>query len=261
MRCTTTRTGCGRRSCGATASWWRSPGTRRSPRSSERLPALIAEHGRDAVAVYAGQPVGAQHWRSGCTGRRCYKALGTKNFYTRQHGRPAAQALLGRAHVRPRAHDPRAGPRPDRAPADARREPAGVQRQPDDRAGRARPAAALRERGGKLVVVDPKRSRTAELADEHHAIRPGTDALLLFALVNVLFAEDLVNLRDLPPSTGSTRCGRWPSRSPRRRWRPATGSPRTRSADGPRPGGGRAAPRCTAGSAPPRKRSARSRAG
>jgi anaerobic selenocysteine-containing dehydrogenase len=50
---------------------------------------------------------------------------------------------------------------------------------------------ALRERGGKLVVVDPRRSRTAEVADEHHFIRPGTDAHLLFALVHVLFAEDL----------------------------------------------------------------------
>ena len=50
---------------------------------------------------------------------------------------------------------------------------------------------ALRARGGKLVVVDPRRSRTAEAADEHHPIRPGTDAHLLFALVHVLFAEDL----------------------------------------------------------------------
>ena len=54
---------------------------------------------------------------------------------------------------------------------------------------------ALRARGGKLVVVDPRRSRTAEAADEHHPIRPGTDALLLFALVHVLFAEDLAAAR------------------------------------------------------------------
>ena len=50
---------------------------------------------------------------------------------------------------------------------------------------------ALRARGGKLVVVDPRRSRTAEAADEHHPIRPGTDAHLLFALVHVLFEEGL----------------------------------------------------------------------
>ena len=57
-----------------------------------------------------------------------------------------------------------------------------------DMRGRLR---ALRARGGKLVVVDPRRSRTAEVADEHHPIRPGTDAQLLFALVHVLFAEGL----------------------------------------------------------------------
>jgi anaerobic selenocysteine-containing dehydrogenase len=57
-----------------------------------------------------------------------------------------------------------------------------------DMRGRLR---ALRARGGKLVVVDPRRSRTAEAADEHHPIRPGTDALLLFALVHVLFEEGL----------------------------------------------------------------------
>ncbi|TDG13464.1 molybdopterin oxidoreductase family protein [Seongchinamella unica] len=52
---------------------------------------------------------------------------------------------------------------------------------------------ALRARGGKLVVVDPRRSETAQLADQHHFIRPGTDALFLLAILNTLFAEDLVD--------------------------------------------------------------------
>src|SRR5207302_3941372 len=51
----------------------------------------------------------------------------------------------------------------------------------------------IRARGGKLVVIDPRRSRTAEEADEHHFIRPGTDAHFLFALVHVLFDEDLAD--------------------------------------------------------------------
>ncbi|MEQ4720847.1 molybdopterin-dependent oxidoreductase [Nonomuraea sp. B19D2] len=54
---------------------------------------------------------------------------------------------------------------------------------------------ALRRRGGRLVVVDPRRTRTASLADEHVFVRPGTDAYLLFGIVNVLFAEELVTLR------------------------------------------------------------------
>lgn len=53
---------------------------------------------------------------------------------------------------------------------------------------------ALRARGGKLVVIDPRRSETAEVADRHLAIRPGTDVFLLLALVHVLFAEGLVAL-------------------------------------------------------------------
>src|SRR5215467_14321370 len=59
-----------------------------------------------------------------------------------------------------------------------------------DMRGRLR---AIRARGGKLVVVDPRRTRTAREADEHHFIRPGSDALLLFALVHTLFAEDLAD--------------------------------------------------------------------
>lgn len=50
---------------------------------------------------------------------------------------------------------------------------------------------ALRGRGGRLVVVDPRRTRTAALADEHLFVRPGTDAYLLFGIVHTLFAEDL----------------------------------------------------------------------
>jgi len=46
-------------------------------------------------------------------------------------------------------------------------------------------------RGGKLVVIDPRRTETAELASEHHFITPGTDALFLLAVLNTIFAEDL----------------------------------------------------------------------
>jgi anaerobic selenocysteine-containing dehydrogenase len=51
----------------------------------------------------------------------------------------------------------------------------------------------LKKRGGKLVVIDPRRTETAELASEHHFIKPGTDALLLLAIFNTLFAENLAN--------------------------------------------------------------------
>jgi anaerobic selenocysteine-containing dehydrogenase len=52
---------------------------------------------------------------------------------------------------------------------------------------------ALVARGGRLVVVDPRRTRTARAATDHLAIRPGTDPFLLMALVHVLGAEGLVD--------------------------------------------------------------------
>ncbi|MFD9249670.1 molybdopterin oxidoreductase family protein [Streptomyces bottropensis] len=58
---------------------------------------------------------------------------------------------------------------------------------------------ALRARGGTLTVVDPRTTRTAKLADRHVAIRPGADALLLAAMAQVLFEENLVDLGDLAP--------------------------------------------------------------
>ncbi|MFF1680485.1 molybdopterin oxidoreductase family protein [Streptomyces sp. NPDC058256] len=58
---------------------------------------------------------------------------------------------------------------------------------------------ALRARGGTLTVIDPRRTRTAKLADRHVAIRPGTDALLLAAMTHVLFEEKLAEPGDLTP--------------------------------------------------------------
>nr|WSY56078.1 molybdopterin oxidoreductase family protein [Streptomyces sp. NBC_00886] len=58
---------------------------------------------------------------------------------------------------------------------------------------------ALKARGGTLTVIDPRRTRTAKLADRHIAVRPGTDALLLAAMTYVLFDEHLVDLGELAP--------------------------------------------------------------
>ncbi|MDA9598947.1 molybdopterin-dependent oxidoreductase [bacterium] len=50
---------------------------------------------------------------------------------------------------------------------------------------------AIQARGGRFVVIDPRRTETAEIADQHLFIRPGTDAYLLMAMLNTLFAEHL----------------------------------------------------------------------
>ena len=64
---------------------------------------------------------------------------------------------------------------------------------------------AIRERGGKVVVIDPRHTKTAANADEWHSIRPGGDALLLCAMLHVLFAEDLIDAGRGPGMTSGLR--------------------------------------------------------
>ena len=58
--------------------------------------------------------------------------------------------------------------------------------------GMSKRIKALQQRGGQLVVIDPRRSETAQLADQHLFIRPATDVWLLLGLINVLFDQGLV---------------------------------------------------------------------
>lgn len=55
----------------------------------------------------------------------------------------------------------------------------------------------LQNRGGKFVVIDPVKTITAQQADVHHMIRPGTDALFLLGIVHTLFKEELISLERL----------------------------------------------------------------
>ena len=57
---------------------------------------------------------------------------------------------------------------------------------------------AIQARGGKIVVVDPRRSETAAMADQHLFVRPGGDAALLFGVLNTLFSENLTRDSHLP---------------------------------------------------------------
>jgi len=163
-----------------------------------RLPAIRAEHGNNAVAVYVGNP-GAHNLGSLLYGRVLYKALGTQNIFTAgtvdqvpKHF--SSGYLFG---------DPLTIPIPDLdrtgylllLGANPLVSNGSLMTAPD-MPGRLK---AIRARGGKVVVVDPRRTRTAEAADEHVAIRPGTDALLLASIAQALFAEDLVRLAHLAP--------------------------------------------------------------
>jgi anaerobic selenocysteine-containing dehydrogenase len=154
-----------------------------------RLAPILAAD-RNAVAVYLGNP-NAHNLSNLLYDKVLLKALATRNAYSAstvdQFPKQMASALMfGTGTSVP-------VPDVDRTQhllilgANPLASNGSLMTAPDMR-GRLR---ALRERGGKLVVLDPRRSRTAEVADEHHFIRPGTDAHLLFALVHVLFAEDL----------------------------------------------------------------------
>src|SRR5262245_20604213 len=166
----------------------------------ERLPPIIDERGRDAVGLYVGNPA-AHNLASLVHGRVLTQALGSGNVFTastvdQMPKQVSAGLMFGAALSIPIPDLDRTdyllilGANPYASNGSLCTAP--------DYPGRL---DALRARGGRLVVVDPRRTKTAEIADEHLFIRPGTDALFLMALVHTLFAEDLVDLRRMAEHT------------------------------------------------------------
>lgn len=165
---------------------------------AERLPALQAAHGRDAVALSVGNPV--VH-KAGLLlyVPRLARALGTRNIYSASTlDQMPKQLACGLMYG-----DWLSIPVPDIERCDwlliLGANPAvsngSLWTVPDWR-GKAR---AMRSRGGRIVVLDPRRTETAELADEHHFLRPGADAFLLAGMVHTLFEEGLVRPGRLAP--------------------------------------------------------------
>ncbi|MCU1454438.1 MAG: molybdopterin oxidoreductase [Acidimicrobiales bacterium] len=157
-----------------------------------RLLPIIEAHGRDAVGVYLGNP-GVHSLGSLLYGKPLIKALGTSNVYSAStvDQRPkelACAHLFGGGLTVPVPDVDRTdllvvlGANPYASNGSLATAP--------DWPGRIE---AMRARGGRLVVVDPRRSRTAEEADVHLAIRPGSDALLLAALVSTLADEGRID--------------------------------------------------------------------
>jgi len=156
----------------------------------EQLSRVIGRYGRDSVAVYLGNP-SAHHLSLGLYTRVLVRALGSHNVYSAstvdQMPKQVSSGLLfGAALTIPIPDIDRTG-YVLMLGADPLVSNGSLLTAPDIKA-RLR---ALRARGGKLVVIDPRRSRTAEEASEHHFIRPGTDAYFLFGIVHTLVAENL----------------------------------------------------------------------
>jgi anaerobic selenocysteine-containing dehydrogenase len=156
------------------------------------LRAVSRKHGRDAVALYLGNP--HVHDSGGLLyGPLLMRALGTRSRYsaTSVDQLPhhlVSRLLFGHQLLLPVPDIDRTqfllivGANPAVSNGSLMTAP-GVRRR----------LRAIRERGGAVVVVDPRRSETAELADRHLFIRPGTDALLLLALVRTVLEEGLAD--------------------------------------------------------------------
>ncbi len=161
---------------------------------AESMPALVAEHGSQAVGMYVGNP--NAHTVAGALYLPLLiRAVGTKNLFSAstadQMPKQVSSGLM--------FGDPLTVAVPDLDRTDHLLmlganplESNGSLCTAPDFPGRL---AALRRRGGRLVVVDPRRTRTAKLADEHLFIRPGSDAYLLFGLVNPIFPDNFPDVR------------------------------------------------------------------
>src|SRR5262245_3589548 len=162
-------------------------------RVASRLADIRKRHGKHAIAVYQGNPT-AHNLGLMTFGQLLLRTLGTRNQYsaTSLDQLPhmlAALLMFGNQLLMP-------VPDIDRTDlfvclgANPLASNGSIMTAPDMR-GRLK---AIRDRGGKVIVLDPRRTETAERADQHLFIRPGTDAVLLLAIVHTLFAERLVKL-------------------------------------------------------------------
>ena len=157
-----------------------------------RLLDVQERFGRDAVAVYQGNP-SVHNLGTMMNGRELLKALRTKNNYsaTSVDQLPhhfASWAMFGHPLLIPVPDIDRTkfflilGANPLASNGSLMTSPDIINR-----------LDAIRKCGGKIVLIDPRRTETTRVADEHFFIKPASDAFLLLAMVNMLFAEDLVD--------------------------------------------------------------------
>jgi anaerobic selenocysteine-containing dehydrogenase len=162
-----------------------------------RLREVRDAHGKDAIGVYQGNPT-AHNLGLMTYGQLLLRSLGTQNQFsaTSLDQLPhmlAALLMFGNQLLMP-------VPDIDRCElfvclgANPLASNGSLMTAPDVK-GRLK---AIRDRGGRVIVIDPRRTETAAKADRHVFIRPGTDAVLLLAMVQVIFAEELVATGRLP---------------------------------------------------------------
>ncbi|MFC6689006.1 molybdopterin oxidoreductase family protein [Jhaorihella thermophila] len=166
--------------------------------AAERLRAVQAAHGTDAVGVYLGNP-NAHKFGNLLNLPGLVKALGTSNRYS---SATADQIPHHVASIHMLGH-PMLMPIPDIDRTDfmviVGGNPLVSNGSMMTAPGFGRRIDELKARGGRVVVIDPRRTETAERAGEHLFIRPETDAFLLLAMIRQVFEDDAVTLRHLAP--------------------------------------------------------------
>ena len=158
-----------------------------------RLPPVIALHGRNATAVVVGNPAAHKIGLVGYFGKLA-RALGSKNVFSAstldQMPKQLASGLMFGHWLSVALPDIVRTDLLLVIGANPLASNGSMWTVPDFK-GKAR---AMQARGGRLIVIDPRRTETTAMADAHHFIRPGADVFLLAALVHTLFAEQLVRL-------------------------------------------------------------------
>jgi len=158
-----------------------------------RLPPLRAAHGRHAVAITVGNPSAHKIGLLTYFGKLA-RALGTRNVFSAstldQMPKQLASGLMFGHWLTVALPDISRTDHLLVLGANPLVSNGSMWTVPDFR-GKAK---ALRARGGRLVVIDPRRTETAAVADAHHFIRPNADVFLLAAMVRTLFDEGLVRL-------------------------------------------------------------------
>ncbi len=167
---------------------------------AEKLSAIKREHGPDAIATYMGTVMVHKHSALLMRGP-LLGALGTRNVYGASSQDTGARFVASYLLYGQTLSIPI--PDIDRTDyflcmgANPLVSGGSLMTAPNAR-GRLR---EIRSRGGKIVVIDPRRSETAMAADEHHFIRPSTDAALLFAMVRELVDQKRADLNWLKKHT------------------------------------------------------------
>jgi anaerobic selenocysteine-containing dehydrogenase len=159
-------------------------------RATRPLIAIRKAHGPDSIAVYIGNPVIHNH-HAALAAALLRTTLGTRNLFdpNSQDSNPrllACGAMYG---------NPLAMPVPDVDRCEflllLGTNPAISHGSQLSLGDARRRLTGITARGGRIVLVDPRRTETAAWATRHHFIRPGGDAALLLALLHVIFARGI----------------------------------------------------------------------